>query len=99
VGVKPEPDSNGRTKECVELVPRVVRTPGSEKPTSFSQLLKVTTADTDNDIEYNRNKDKICKFSAQDTWVFDPQLTSRKYELMMIFVSNDPQKNRKRKGR
>lgn len=50
-------------------------------------------ADSDDDIKYDRNKDKIYKSSAQCIQLLDALPTCRKYELMVIFVRNNPQKN------
>lgn len=59
-----EPCLNELTKECVELVPRVLRVASGEKPTSLSQPPEVEATNTDNDIKYDRNKDKVYQGSA-----------------------------------
>lgn len=64
MGAEVESDSNQRTKECVKPVPRVFRVPGGEKPTSLSQFPKVETTDSNYDIEYEGNQDKIYNGSA-----------------------------------
>ena len=92
-------DSDEQTKECVELVPRVLRVSGSEKPASVSQILKVEPTNADNDIKYDRNEGEICKGSALCIEASDARPTRRKYKLVVILVCNHPQKNCKTKGR
>ena len=66
-GVEPGSDLNEQTKECVELIPRVFRVTGGEKPTSLSQSLEIEATDTNDDIKYDRDKDEIYRSSARST--------------------------------
>lgn len=99
MGNEREVDSNEQTKECVELIPRVLRVSGSKKPTSVSQVLQVETTNADNKIKYDRNESEICEGSALCIEASSARRTCRKQKLVVILVCNHPQKNCKTKGR
>lgn len=62
-----ETSSNELTKKRVKLVPRILRVAARKQPPSLSQLSKVETADSDHDVKYDRNKDKIYEGSEPST--------------------------------